>query len=193
MRQFGVLNVEAGAVFFHPGLLGNEGSITGNGTLEITQLRLINYGTVSPGASPGGLRVIDVYQQESGTLVVEIGGTTQGVSYDVLKIDGTAILGGTLDVRFVNGFVPRPGDRFDVVTYANITRDFTAFRSPPGSTLEFSPGATAYTISVPASAAMSSSTIPQAQIRALNERFLTPIFEPIQEPPARCATTMRCD
>src|SRR5207249_3267281 len=48
----------------------------------------------------------DLEMDAGSALVFEIGGTQAGVDYGQLVVTGHAILGGTLQVTLVNGFVP---------------------------------------------------------------------------------------
>ena len=52
------------------------------------------------------------------TLVITIGGTSQGVDYDTVKVAGNASLSGNLQIQFVNGFKPSAGQRFIILTAA---------------------------------------------------------------------------
>jgi hypothetical protein len=58
-------------------------------------------------ATPGG---------PGGRLLLNIGGTSQGTTYDYLNVAGSATLGGELDVTFTTPFVPTSGQRFVLVT-----------------------------------------------------------------------------
>src|SRR5262249_52488347 len=60
-------------------------------------------------------------QTASGVLNVEIGGLEYGTQYDVLYLEGTATLAGTLNVSLLGGYVPNPDDVFHCV-YAEGTR-----------------------------------------------------------------------
>ena len=81
------------------GLLGGSGTVGGS---------LVNYGTLSPGNSPGTLTVEGNYSQEgSGNLRLEVAST--GV-FDKLQIGGSATLGGTLTAVGVDGYAPKRGD-----------------------------------------------------------------------------------
>ncbi len=88
---------------------------------------LINRGTLAPGLQIGPLAV-DTYQQfPTGTLEIQIAGTTVGTQYDQVNVAGFAFLAGMLDVSLVGGFMPKHGDLFHVVTAAGgITGNFTA-------------------------------------------------------------------
>ncbi|QDS98176.1 autotransporter outer membrane beta-barrel domain-containing protein [Adhaeretor mobilis] len=97
------------------GVISGSGSITSN---------LNNDGaTVAPGNSPGMLSVDGNYTQTAGSLSLEIGGTNDGSvagvrEFDQLNvIDDLTISGGSLVVSMINGFVPKPGDKFDILNF----------------------------------------------------------------------------
>jgi hypothetical protein len=94
------------------------GTITGN--LDSTD------GTVTPGASAtktGKLTDTGTYTQGSGsTLDIGIAGST-GTKFDVLKAT-TAVLGGTLNISDLNGFIPTVGSTFKILTFNSVTGTF---------------------------------------------------------------------
>jgi hypothetical protein len=51
----------------------------------------------------------------AGTLVLQIGGPDQAVTYDVMHVGGRAILGGQLVLQFTGGYVPPVGQKFVLV------------------------------------------------------------------------------
>jgi hypothetical protein len=130
----GTINVEAGTTFAKTGgSLTNTGFIRGKGTVDVTGNTLFNNGTVAPGASPGTLTVAGNYTQGSnGVFAVELGGTTQGSTYDLLQVTGTATLDGKLNVSLFGGFTGAVGNVFDVATYNNVIGNFATFNYPPG-------------------------------------------------------------
>ncbi len=72
------------------GTLAGIGTITGNVT---------NFGTVSPGNSPGTMTVTGDYdQRRTGNLVIQMGGKKAGQS-DLLKVGGKALLSGTVTIE----------------------------------------------------------------------------------------------
>jgi autotransporter-associated beta strand protein len=92
-------------------------------------------GNFSPGASPAISTVTGDYTQSVGKLTIELAGKTPGNGYDQLLINGMTTLGGTLDVALLNGFVPDPGDSFDILrSFGGITGTFadTSFPNVPG-------------------------------------------------------------
>lgn len=94
-------------------LLMNDGSIVGNSPSEQTTLpsyikgvgTLSNVnvtGTNSPGFSPAVVQYGNVAYAATGTVMMEIGGTTPGSSgHDQINHTGTANLGGTIDITSV--------------------------------------------------------------------------------------------
>jgi hypothetical protein len=105
------LNTGGGSIVVSAGALGGSGEIVG----DLTN----NGGTVAPGTSPGKLSVAGNYLQTSGSLLIEIDGTTAESQYDVLDVTGNLTMsGGSLDV--VMGFTPTPGGTFDILNFAAV-------------------------------------------------------------------------
>jgi hypothetical protein len=98
----------------------NGGSLTGSGTI---QANVINAGTVAPGDTVGTLTIQGNYTQTAnGVLLIQIGGAN---AYGQLAVTGTATLAGTLQVSFVNGYVPAVGTDFEILTFADNVGSFT--------------------------------------------------------------------
>jgi len=97
------------------------GTIGANSQVNVT--RLTNEGGVlKPGESPGIFTLVgDLEQLSEGSIEIELAGYAPGDEYDVLVITGDAALGGTLDVRLLDGFEPLVGDTFTVITHASST------------------------------------------------------------------------
>jgi fibronectin-binding autotransporter adhesin len=89
------------------------GQLTGVGSVDGSVVN--SGGQVSPGASPGKLTVTGDYTQlPGGSLLIEINGPDQGLSFDWLAIGGSATLGGDL---FLNiGYTPVNGSSFTILT-----------------------------------------------------------------------------
>jgi hypothetical protein len=68
-------------------------------------------------------------------LEIDLGGTRVG-QFDTLDVSGTATLGGTLFLRAANGYVPRDGDDFRLVTYRSRTGTFQFVLPPAGFTVD---------------------------------------------------------
>jgi T5SS/PEP-CTERM-associated repeat protein len=93
--------------------VGLGGSLEGTGTVNGNVLN--DGGVVSPGLSPGKLSIGGDYTQNSGTLLLEIGGTTPDL-YDQLFATGNVFLDGTLQLSFINSFLPQIGQSFDLIS-----------------------------------------------------------------------------
>jgi hypothetical protein len=88
---------------------------------DVTDLDVVNRGTVAPGYSPGSQTVATFSQGPGGTLEVEIAGLVAGTEYDQLNVTGAADFGGTLSVLLLDGFKPQIGDTFDIITFGSAT------------------------------------------------------------------------
>jgi hypothetical protein len=99
-----------GTIF--PGLLTvvSQGLITGIGRLIAGQV--VN-DTISPGLSPGSINIDGAYEQGAdGVLKIAIAGLG-AEQFSVLTVTGDATLNGMLEVRFLDGFLPKHGDSVD--------------------------------------------------------------------------------
>jgi hypothetical protein len=113
----GVLELGGGA--FNVDTLNNTatGTILGSGDINAT---VTNAGTVSPGTSPGVLRISGAYTQ-SATGVLEIGISGDDNSnplnpqFDVLEVELMANLNGLLKVTLEGGFTPSAADVFTIL------------------------------------------------------------------------------
>lgn len=124
------LNLVNGKTALRGGFILGPSDLNVNGTLAADGKvagSLINTGTVAPGHAVGGFEVGGDFQQTStGVLAMQISGTKPGVSYDQLIVDGNALLGGTLAINLLNGFVPTLGETFDLIHFASHTGEFTS-------------------------------------------------------------------
>jgi len=104
-----------------------SGTLTGSGHVG----DVVNYGTVSPGNSPG-IQYVDTFTQgPTGTLYIEIGGLNPGPGnpilnegYDQLQVTGPATLDGALEISLINDFTPTLGDTFDILTCGSVNGSF---------------------------------------------------------------------
>jgi hypothetical protein len=79
-------------------------------------------GTLQPGDVLGVLALNGNYTQASTAKTqIALGGTQQGVTYDLLAVLNNAALAGELDVTLANGFKPYQGETFDVLLYGSRT------------------------------------------------------------------------
>jgi hypothetical protein len=91
------------------------GSLSGNGTIEASQITIGENATVKPGNSPGTLVMISDDVQFLGTLQTEI---VSSDVYDVLEVRGTVTLSddSLFDFLFDDSYVETDGDSFDFLT-----------------------------------------------------------------------------
>jgi hypothetical protein len=109
-------------VFF--GNVRGAGSFTGSGTVQFE-------GGYSPGGSPAAVGFEgDLVLGSGADLVMELGGLLLGSQYDHLDIAGLFAADGTLDVTLLPGFIPRPGDEFDLLNFADLDGAFERIRLP---------------------------------------------------------------
>jgi hypothetical protein len=130
-QTVGSTTVDAGAVLGGTLLSIGGGTLAGSGTI---QAAVVNGGVTSPGGSPGALSLgtNQNYQQvANGVLRIELGGHNPGTQYDQLVLGGNASLAGTLELSLINGFVPQPGDQFQVLTCGSQTGRFSQINAPP--------------------------------------------------------------
>lgn len=115
----GVVNVNNNVDMGAGTLIAAGGTVGGNGRVNggLTNGNAQNPGgTVSPGTSVGTLTVDGTYNQHSSsTLEIELAGIDPG-EFDVLAVNGLAILDGFVDVSLVDGFMPEIGDMFEFLT-----------------------------------------------------------------------------
>ncbi len=91
------------------------GTVEGNGTIDAT---LTNGGSLKPGASPGQIHITgDLIQSAAGRIEVELAGTAAG-AFDLVQVDGQALLGGTIQPLPVGATTPQPGDTYPFLTSA---------------------------------------------------------------------------
>jgi T5SS/PEP-CTERM-associated repeat protein len=86
-----------------------SGSITVHGDLT-------NDGLLDVGGDQIGLDAIygNLTLDPSGTIRVQVGGTDPSDYDQIMVKNGNVSLGGTLDLEFVNGFLPKQGDQFNI-------------------------------------------------------------------------------
>jgi hypothetical protein len=93
----------ANAQFSTPLNFGVNAPLQGTGTINAPSVTAA--GVVAPGVSPGTLTLTgNLTLLNTSTLLIEIGGRSQGLNYDFLNVGGIGTLGGNLEVSFLNGF-----------------------------------------------------------------------------------------
>lgn len=103
-------------------IVGRTAELTGKGTIIAKQLGVLIRGILSPGASPGTLTIEGNLALTTGSeLKIEIGGTEQGVSYDLVNVQndstGFVTVNGKLAVQLVEGFASQiqPTQEFNIL------------------------------------------------------------------------------
>ncbi len=131
-------------------VVGPGGVVSGTGRIRVGAVdidpaggTLTNLGVISAGNSPGTITVDgNLAQGATGRLVVELAGTQPG-AFDVVVVTGEAALGGTLILRFLDGYLPQPGDTAAFLTAARASGAFGAVRVEgvaPGFDFTVAPG-----------------------------------------------------
>lgn len=120
IRAHGMINLESSAVFDVRGTFRNEGQFNFlGGTMHVGPVvgNLVNTGgTLAPGHSAGQTSISGNFiQQNAATLEIEIGGTTQSTQYDFVSVARNATVGGELELKIINGFVPAATDLLTVL------------------------------------------------------------------------------
>jgi hypothetical protein len=124
----GSLTLVAGGVLDTYSGIGGivTGNVQGSGSIYGA---VINQATLSPGTAtaPGQIFIKGNFLQNSpGVLSVKLGGTAvAGADYDQLVVSGSIYLAGTINVSEINGFVPQPGNAFQILPDGPISGDFT--------------------------------------------------------------------
>jgi hypothetical protein len=128
--QAGTIALAGGTLQTHYPLALAGGQLTGFGTLKPGSLSnpvLTSAATVAPAAN-GWLTIQGDYEQQlSGTLNFALAGTAPGTNHSQLRIAGDATLAGTIGVTLADGYLPNPGDAFNVMTYEHRAGDFACY------------------------------------------------------------------
>lgn len=95
-------------------VVGPQGGLTGTGTIFGDVI--VTEGITTPG-SPAGVLTIEggFHQTRDGSLTFEIDGAEQS-QRGLLHVGGDANLHGTVQLTFVDGFAPRAGDSFELIS-----------------------------------------------------------------------------
>jgi hypothetical protein len=121
-----VLNLSGGKLTTKTLLKGDAGTFNFTGGIlaaETVGFDLVNNGgVISPGNSPGLTHVLGDLTMNSGSILLEIAGSTESL-YDQLLVDGTLTAGGALDIALL-GYSPVEGDSFDLLDFGSLTGSF---------------------------------------------------------------------
>ncbi len=126
----GTVDIQSDTLRFRTTLTNDTaGTIIGNGVLDLTHENAVffNNGSVNPGASPGTLYIIGDFPMSSdASFSPELGGVLQSTDYDLLKVNGQAQLGGTLNISLINAYVPTIEDQFEVMKFDSRSGEFAS-------------------------------------------------------------------
>jgi autotransporter-associated beta strand protein len=107
--------------------LDTDGELFGTGTITGDLANNGGYVYVGIGEVTGILNLTGGYTQTaSGTLVVDLRGTTAGTNYDQFAVVGTASINGVLNVTILPGYTPALGHTLNVLTSSGLTGTFSA-------------------------------------------------------------------
>jgi hypothetical protein len=86
---------------------------------------------ITPGFSPGAQNFGgNVYFGPVASLEMEIGGLSAGSEFDQINVTSLISLDGSLDVTFIDGFMPTAGDSFEIITAASVLGVFDTVNLP---------------------------------------------------------------
>jgi hypothetical protein len=117
-----------GALTAPAGITLEKGSLVGKGTVvaAVTSNTSVTAGDSS--TKPGTLAINGSYTQQSqGTLNISVGGTVAGTVGELAVTHGVS-LSGTLSIKLINGFVPKIGDKFTILTGSVVSGTFTTVK-----------------------------------------------------------------
>ncbi len=166
MNDPGFNIVITNGILINDGRIDNYGVLNGTGSITTSTSSsngiIIGPGSVAPGLSPGELKTdFDFTLSQSGSLDIEIGGTTAGSDYDVLGGTGDKKLGGILNVLLYNNYVPTAGESYTIIKGGAISETFDAINFPAlpnNMTWEISYNPTDVTLKVNAATAVNNIT-----------------------------------
>jgi len=117
----GIIDVASGAVILADGNLTNNAGATikGSGTLDLSSSEhtLTNNGILSPGSSPGYLKINGNLTLGHGSITeIELGGLFMGIGHDAIRTSGNIAIdpGAIMNVANFGGFSASTGDVFHV-------------------------------------------------------------------------------
>ncbi len=140
----------AGANSWTGGTELSAGTLQGDSAGAFGAGDVYNSGGTLVANAPSALKVAGKYTQLSTgtTLELDLGGAAAG-SQGTLSVTGTAtIAGGTLRIKFVNGYKPKAGDVLTVITAGSVKGKFTTITVDGFSNVTPNYGATTLTLTL---------------------------------------------
>ncbi|MAW60431.1 MAG: hypothetical protein CMJ94_06310 [Planctomycetes bacterium] len=114
----GTMKVQAGLSMTGTSFTNVNGArLENSSTITNTQFNIVNEGTWAIGDAIGTSTITgDYIQTVDGRAVIKIGGLTPDTEHDQMVVGGVAQLDGRLRIQLVNGFEPKFGDQFVILT-----------------------------------------------------------------------------
>jgi fibronectin-binding autotransporter adhesin len=137
--QSGTIDLAVGASLSKQGGFSNLGTLRGSGTIDVGVGTLTNNGTISPGVGAGNTATLNItgnLNLVGGTLNIDMGGTTPGLS-DKVAVIGNVTMGGILNAAVVGGYVPANAD---AIPFLSMTGTATGTFAPVNAPANFSAG-----------------------------------------------------
>lgn len=126
-RNGGAMQIKAGLTLVGSSFTNeNGGRVANASTITNTQFTIQNDGTWAIGDTIGTSTITNNWTQGSdGRLVIQIGGLAPGTEHDQMVIGGTANVAGRVRLKAANGYEPKFGDQFVILTASST--DITGF------------------------------------------------------------------
>lgn len=113
----GTITVASGSSAVFSGTLNTATGTSGTGSITVNSV--LEAGTGPASLSFGG----NVKFGSSASVREEIGGTAAGTQRDLIGVTGVATLAGEMQLKLINGFLPLPGDSFNILNYGTALGD----------------------------------------------------------------------
>jgi len=121
----GSMGVTAGSTLMMSAINLNGGSAFGEGIYSVPTF-VQNAGIFNPGNTPVGIsRINGGYQQNGGTLQLDIGGTTPGTGHDQLIVSGSVFLAGAFQTQSSNTSTPPHNSNYTIITCGSCAGNFS--------------------------------------------------------------------
>ncbi len=126
-QNSGTIEVRSGSTFSGSSFTNLDGGrFEADVTITNSTLPMHNDGVWAQGFGIGSMHLTGAWSQGStGKLEIEIGGLAAGTEHDQLSVNTTATLDGEVMLKAANGFQPKFGDQFTILTCSSTSGDFT--------------------------------------------------------------------
>jgi hypothetical protein len=124
MSNYGTIEFTSDTMEWKGGTLSGFGEIRGSISFDRTLIR--------PESGPTSMTFESASFTSETTLEIALAGYEAGVEFDQLVVTEDVTLGGILDIRLTDGFLPKSGDEFEILTYASRSGTFDTIRQSAG-------------------------------------------------------------